>query len=153
MANTYTQLRVQLIFAVEGREKIIPKQHRNSVERYITGIIQQRNHKLLAIYCMPDHIHILIGLNPSQSISQLVEQIKKVSRTFIKEQKWMPFDFRWQRGYRAFSYSKSQTDAVVKYILNQEKHHQTKSFREEYLSILKNLEIKFEEKYLFDFYD
>ena len=153
MPNTFTQLRVQIIFAVQGREKLIPKQHRERVEKYITGIIQKRHHKLLAIFCMPDHLHILIGLHPAQSISKLVEETKKASRNFIKEQSWMPFDFEWQKGYGAFSYSKSQTDAVVKYILNQEEHHKKRTFREEYLDILNKLDIKFEEKYLFEFYD
>ena len=153
MANTYTQLRVQLIFAVKGREKVVPKKHRPQVEKYITGLIQKRRHKLLAIYCMPDHIHIFIGWHPSQSIAKLVEEIKKASRTFIKQQHWMPFDFEWQRGYGAFSYSKSQTDAVVKYILNQELHHKKRSFRGEYLDILRKQDIDFKEKYIFEFYD
>lgn len=153
MANTYTQIRIQIIFAVKGRDKLIPKRHRNQVEKYISGVIQKRNHKLLAIYCMPDHIHILIGWHPAQSMSKLVEEVKKASRIFIKEQSWMPFDFEWQRGYGAFSYSKFQTDAVVNYILSQEEHHKTKSFKEEYMNILTKLEISFEEKYLFEFYD
>lgn len=153
MANTYTQLRIQLVFAVQGREKLIPKDHRMEVEKYITGLIQKRMHKLLAIYCMPDHIHIFIGLHPAQSISKLVEEVKISSRKFIKKQPWMPFDFAWQRGYGAFSYSKSQTDAVVRYVLNQETHHQKKTFREEYLEILRKLDIDFEEQYLFEFYE
>ncbi len=153
MANTYTQLRVQLVFAVKGREKMIPKTHRIQVEKYVTGLVQKRNHKLLAIYLMPDHIHILIGWHPAQSIAKLVEEIKKASRAFIKMQPWMPFDFEWQNGYGAFSYSKSQTDVVVKYILNQEAHHKKRTFREEYIEMLKKAEIEFEEKYLFDFYD
>ena len=101
---------------------------------------------------MPDHLHILIGLHAAQSISKLVEETKKASRIFIKEQYWMPFDFEWQRGYGAFSYSKSQTDAVVKYILNQEGHHRTRTFQEEYIDILTKLEIDFEKQYLFEFY-
>ncbi len=151
MANTFTQLRIQLVFAVKGRDNLIPEKYREKVERFITTIIQNRKHKLLAIFCMPDHIHILIRLNPSQSLSKLVEEIKKHSQKFIDEQKWTPFPFKWQRGYGGFSYSKSQTDGVVKYILNQKEHHKKKTFKEEYINILTNLEIDFEEKYLFEF--
>ena len=95
MANNYTQIRIQLIFAVKGREGMIPESHRIEVEKYITALIQKRKHKLLAIYCMPDHIHILIGQNPAQSISDLVEKIKTESTKFIKKQTWMPFVFQW----------------------------------------------------------
>ncbi len=153
MANTFTQLRTHIIFAVKKRESMIPKQHREQVQKYITGLIQKRKHKLLAIFCMPDHIHIFIGQQPAQSISDLVEEIKTASTKFIKKQKWMPFVFAWQRGYGAFSHSKSQTDIVVNYVLNQEEHHKKKTFREEYISILEKLEVEFEEKYLFEFYD
>lgn len=153
MANTFTQLRTHIIFAVKKRESMIPKQHREQVQKYITGLIQKRKHKLLAIFCMPDHIHIFIGQQPAQSISDLVEEIKTASTKFIKKQKWMPFAFAWQRGYGAFSHSKSQTDIVVNYVLNQEEHHKKKTFREEYISILEKLEVEFEEKYLFEFYD
>jgi len=153
MANTYTQIRIQLVFATEGRNNMIPKNHKDQVEKYINGILEKRKHKLLAIYCMPDHIHILIGLHPEQSISQLVEQTKKISKRFINEQEWMPFDFQWQRGYGAFSYSKSQTDQVVTYILNQEEHHKSKTFKEEYLDMLRKVEIDFDTRYLFEFYE
>jgi putative transposase len=153
MPNTFTQIRIQLIFAVKGRDKLIPKQHKNQVEKYISGVIQKRNHKVLAIFCMPDHLHILIRWHPAQSMSKLVEETKKASRIFIKEQSWMPFDFEWQRGYGAFSYSKSQTDAVVKYILDQEEHHRTRTFQEEYIDILTKLKIEFEDQYLFEFYN
>lgn len=153
MANTYTQIRIHLIFSPKGRESLIPLKYKSSVEKYITGTIQKQGHKLLAINCMLDHIHIFIGQSPEQSLSLLVEKIKKASRVFIKEQKWMKFNFEWQRGYGAFSHSKSQTNAVVEYILNQEEHHRRKSFKEEYLEILKKFEIDFEEKYVFDFHE
>ena len=153
MANTYTQLRTHLIFAVKGRQHLIPKQHKDEVEKYMTAVLQKRKHKLLAIYCMPDHTHIFIGQHPEQSISKIVEQVKSAATKFIKQQTWMPFKFEWQRGYGAFSHAKSNTDQVVKYILNQEEHHKKKSFREEYLQILNNLDIKYEEQYLFEFYD
>ena len=155
MANTYTQLYVQIIFAPKGREKIIPKANKEELHKYITGIIQdkQRKHKLLAINCMPDHIHIFVGLHPSQSISSLVSDIKTASTKFIKKQPWMPFAFEWQKGFGAFSYSRSHMDNVIKYILNQEEHHHTKSFREEYHEFLESFGIEYDEAYLFDFYD
>lgn len=153
MANTYTQLRTQLIFAVKGRESLIPKKHKDQIEKYITTLIQNRKHKLLAIYCMPDHIHIFIGQHPAQSISDLVEEIKTASSKFIKKQSWMPFGFAWQLGFGAFSYSKSQTDAVVKYVLNQEEHHRIKTFQEEYIDFLEKFGVEYNPKYLFDFYD
>jgi len=132
---------------------MIPKEHKDQVEKYFTGLVQKRKHKMLAIYCMPDHIHIFIGWHPAQSISDLVEQVKTASCKFIKKQSWMPFDFAWQGGYGGFSYSKSQTDAVVKYVLNQEHHHKKRTFREEYLEFLEKFEIEYDEKYLFEFYD
>ncbi len=155
MANTYTQLYVQFVFAPKGREKLIPKKYKESVQKYITGVIQdkRRNHKLLAINCMPDHIHIFVGLHPSQSISSLVSDIKTSSSKFIKRQEWMPFNFEWQEGYGAFTYSRSHIDAVVKYILNQEEHHKRRTFIEEYIDFLNKFEVPFEEKYLFEFYD
>ncbi len=155
MANTFTQLYVQLIFAPKGREKMIPEAHKEEVHKYIAGVIQdkRRKHKLLAINCMPDHIHIFVGLHPSQSISDLVGDIKTASTKFIKKQSWMPFSFEWQKGYGAFTYSKSHIDVVVKYILNQEEHHQHRTFKTEYLDFLNKFEIPYDEKYLFEFYD
>jgi REP element-mobilizing transposase RayT len=153
MANTYTQIRIHLIFAVKGRQNLISGSHRESVEKYITGVVQNRKHKLLAIYCMPDHVHVLVGFHPADSISNLVSAVKKASLVFILAQPWMPFAFEWQRGFGAFSYAKSQTEAVVSYILNQEEHHKKKSFREEYLEMLDKFGVEFEEEYLFEFYD
>lgn len=153
MADTYTQLRVHIVFSVLGRDNLIQKQYRQEVEKYITALIQKRRHKLLAIYCMPDHTHIFIGWHPAQGISVLVEQVKKLSKTFINDKKWMKFRFDWQRGYGAFSYSKSQTDAVVKYILNQEQHHKKRTFKEEYLDLLNKFEIDYKKEYLFEFYE
>ena len=153
MANTYTQLYIQFVFAVKGREHLIPKSHKEEVHKYLTGVIQNNKHKLLQIHCMPDHAHIFIGLHPSQSISDFAEDTKIAATKFIKRQSWMPYDFAWQRGYGAFSYSRSQIPAVAKYIENQEIHHQKKTFREEYIDFLEKFEIDYEEKYLFDFYD
>ena len=153
MANTYTQLQVQIVFAVKGRKNLIPEKHRDQVEKYITGVIQKRKHKLLAIYCMPDHIHIFVGLHPQDSISNLVTSIKKASKPYIREQTWMSFPFEWQVGYGAFSYARSQTQSVIRYILDQRDHHAKKSFREEYLGTLSTFDIHFDEKYVFEFYD
>lgn len=150
MANTYTQLYVQIIFSVKGRISLIPKKHREELHRYITGIIANRDQKPLAIFAMPDHVHLLIGMKPDISISNLVRDIKSGSSKFINDNKWVVGRFSWQGGYGAFSYSKSQVDSVVRYILNQEEHHKGSTFKEEYLDFLEKFEIGFNEKYLFD---
>jgi len=150
MANTYSQIYVQIVFAVKGRENMIPSHHREELQKYMTGIIQKRDQKLLSIYAMPDHIHLLVGMNTSLSIADLARDIKAISSKFINESSWMKFKFNWQEGYGAFSYSKSQIDSVIKYILNQEQHHKKKTFREEYIEFLKKYEIEYDEKYLFD---
>jgi REP element-mobilizing transposase RayT len=153
MANTYTQLYIQLVFAVTDREHLIPKQHKEQVQQYMTQVIQERKHKLLAINCMPDHTHIFIGQHPTQSLSDLAEQTKTAATKFIKKQSWMPFNFSWQRGFGAFSYSRSHIDPVVKYVNNQEEHHQKRTFREEYLDLLNKFDVDYDEKYVFQFYD
>lgn len=151
MANTYRQLYIQFIFAVTGRKHLIPKAHKEQVHRYLTGVVQERKHKMIQIHCMPDHAHIFIGLHPSQSIADLAEEIKIAATKFIKQQDWMQFDFSWQRGYGAFSYSHSHISAVAKYIENQEAHHQTKTFKQEYIDFLEKFAIEYDDKYLFDF--
>lgn len=150
MPNTYTQLYVQLVFAVKNRECLIPSENRKDIQRYITGIIQKRGSKLLAIYAMPDHLHLVIGQNPHLSLSDLVRDIKSVSSKYINDQNWIPKKFHWQNGYGAFSYSRSHIDAVVNYVLNQEEHHKRKTFKEEYLDNLRKYEIGFDEKYVFE---
>jgi len=155
MANTYTQLYIQIIFAVSRRECLIPKQNREELHKYITGIVQKqhRDQKMLGIFCMPDHAHMLIGLRPSISISDLVRDIKAGSSKFINDNNWVKKEFNWQEGFGAFSYSRRDLDSVIKYILNQEEHHRKKKFREEYLGILKEFEIEYDEKYLFNWID
>ena len=153
MANTYTQLRAHIVWAVQGRENMIPKDHREQVEQYITALFQERKHKVLAIYCMPDHVHVFIGWHPAQSFSELVGEVKTAATKFIKKQSWMRYGFSWQVGFGAFSYAKSQIDVVVKYILNQAEHHKKRTFREEYLEMLQRFEVDYEEQYLFEFYD
>jgi putative transposase len=153
MANTYTQLYIQLVFATKDREHLIPKQWKEQVQQYMTQVIQKRKHKLLAINCMPDHTHIFIGQNPAHSLSDLVEQTKIATTKFIKKQPWMRFDFAWQKGFGAFSYSRSHIDRVVKYVHNQEEHHRKRTFREEYLDMLNKFEVEYDEKYVFQFFD
>lgn len=151
--GVYTQLLTQLVFAVKYRERLLKKEIRDEVFSYISGIVSNRKHKSLIINGVSDHIHILIGLNPNDKISDLVGTIKKSSSTFINEKGWFRGKFHWQDGYGAFSYGKSQLDEVYKYIANQEVHHKKRTFREEYLKFLKKFEIEYEEKYLFDFFD
>jgi REP element-mobilizing transposase RayT len=151
MANTYTQLYIHLIFAVKNRDALIKKEWKDDLEKYITGIIQNQSHKLLAIGTMPNHIHIFIGYNVNQLIPDLVENIKTSSNQWIKTNKLTKLKFECQKGYGAFSHSRSQLDTVVRYILSQEQHHKKKSFRSEYLEILRKNEIEYKEEYIFDF--
>ncbi len=153
MANTYTQIYIQIVFTVKGRQNLISRKNREELHKYITGIIGIRNQKLLAIFAMPDHIHLLVGLKPNISISDLVRDIKAGSSKFISDNNWVNGKFSWQEGFGAFSYSKSQIDTVVKYIMTQEEHHKTKTFKEEYLDFLKRFDIDYNEKYLFDWID
>ncbi len=150
MANTYSQIYIQIVFAVKGRQNLIAKENREELHKFITGIVTNREQKLLAIFAMPDHVHILVGLKPSISISDLVRDIKAGSSKFINDSKWIKGKFNWQEGFGAFSYSKSNLDNVVKYILNQEERHQKKTFKNEYLDFLEKFEIEYDPKYLFD---
>ncbi|MCK9163316.1 MAG: IS200/IS605 family transposase [Bacteroidales bacterium] len=149
MANTYTQLYIHLVFAVKGRENFILEDKREELEKYICGIVSNNNSKPLAIFCNPDHTHILIGLNPSISISDLTKIIKSNSSKWINENKWVSGKFSWQEGFGAFTHSKSQIDLVAKYILNQAEHHKKKTFREEYIKFLEECGIEYDERYLF----
>lgn len=152
MANTYAQAYFHLIFSPKNRDALIGNSWKNKLEKYITGIVQNNKHKLLAIGSMPDHIHIFIGYNLNQCIPDLVENIKTSSNAWIKENKLSPYKFDWQKGYGAFTHSNSQIDTVVKYVLNQEIHHKKKSFKEEYLEILQKNDIKYNDAYLFNFF-
>ncbi|WP_291720916.1 IS200/IS605 family transposase [Bernardetia sp.] len=153
MANVYSQLYIQIVFAVKGRKSLIKESFRVELQKYITGVVQAKGHKLLAIYCMPDHTHLLIGLKPNLPISELVQDVKTSSNKLIKDKKFLQTKFEWQKGYGAFSYSKSALDNVVKYILNQPEHHKKRNFKEEYLLLLKKFEIEYDEKYLFEWID
>lgn len=153
MANTYSQIYIQIVFAVKGRQNMIAKENREELHKFITGIVTNREQKLLAIFAMPDHVHILVGMKPSISISDLVRDIKAGSSKFINDSKWINGKFNWQEGFGAFSYSKSSIDNVVKYILNQEERHKKKKFKEEYLDFLNKFDIDYDEKYVFDWID
>lgn len=148
--GTYTQIHIQFVFAVKFRAGHIHKDWKNELYKYITGIIQNNDHKLLAINGMSDHIHIFVGMRPKQSISSLVNDIKSNSSKFISDKKFLSTRFEWQKGYGAFSYGKSQVNNVIKYIINQEKHHLKISFKEEYIEFLDKFEIEYDSKYLFN---
>jgi REP element-mobilizing transposase RayT len=148
MANSYTQIHIQFVFAVKYRNALINCEWKERLHQYITGIFQGNKHKMLQINSMPDHIHILIGMRPHQSISSLIQNVKTESSKWIKEQKFCSF-FTWQEGYGAFSYSKSQLNDVIRYIQNQEIHHRKETFLEEYRKFLKAFEIEWDEQYIF----
>ncbi len=150
MANAYTQIYIQVVFAVAGRQKLIKKEYKEELQKYITGIIRNKNQKVLAINCMPDHLHIFMGLKPTVVVSDLVRDIKNNSTNFINKNRWIRGRFNWQKGFGAFSYGHSQVDTIIKYIQNQENHHARKAFREEYLALLKKFNIEYNEKYVFD---
>ena len=153
MANTYTNCYFHLVFAVKNRQALIMKNWKDDLEKYLTSIIQSHKHKLLAIGSMPDHIHIFIGYNVNQLIPDLVEDLKTSSNTWFKKQGLTKFKFDWQKGYGAFTHSRSQINQVVNYIMNQEKHHHKKSFKEEYKEILVKNGIEYKDEYLFEFFE
>jgi putative transposase len=152
MPNTYTQLYVQIVFAVKGRQNLIPREHKEELHGYMTAVVQNRAAKMLAIHCMPDHVHIFLGFNPTLLISDLVRDIKASSSGFLKDKGWVK-GFCWQEGYGAFTYSQSQVKAVIQYVLNQEEHHRIRTFHEEYLAFLRKFEVPYDTKYVFEFYD
>ncbi len=150
MANSYTRIYLHLVFTPLGRENVIPIKHKEELQKYTAGIIQKRNHKLLAINYMHDHVHILIGYQPSQAIPDLMRDIKASTSKFINERHWLPGTFRWQEGYGAFSYGHSQINDIIQYILRQEEHHKNASFKDEYLKLLQRFDIDYDPEYLFD---
>ena len=149
MPNTYTQIYIQLVFAVSGRQSLINSSFKETLFKYIGGTMRNADQKLLAINGMPDHVHILVGLKPSLAISDLVKDIKVASSRFINDKKLVRGRFSWQEGFGAFSYSQSHMSKVASYIENQERHHARRSFKDEYLSMLKSFQIEHDEKYLF----
>ena len=153
MANTFSQIYIQTVFAVSNRMSLITPEFKEELHKYITGIVRNQGQKLISINGMADHLHILIGLKPSIALADLVRDIKAESSTHVNKNRWVRGKFSWQEGYGAFSYGHSQLDTIIRYIQNQEKHHRRRSFKEKYLAWLKKYEIPFEEKYVFEFID
>lgn len=149
MANTYTQIYLHVVFAVSNRACVIQSGRKEELQKYITGIVRKRNQKLIAINCMPDHTHILLGLKPDEALSDLIGKIKTGSTNHINEKRWLGCRFSWQEGFGAFSVSHSHLPTVIAYIRNQESHHRRKSFQEEYLAFLKRNRIAYDKRYVF----
>ncbi|MFH0893550.1 MAG: IS200/IS605 family transposase [Bacteroidota bacterium] len=149
MANTYTQLHVQIVFAPKYRASLITSSWQEDLQKYITGIIQNNKHKMLCINCMPDHLHMLIGLNPVQSLSKLVQETKAGSSGWINKNRFTKGRFEWQEGYGAFSYSKCDIHSVMNYIEQQQIHHKKADFKSEYLKLLKEFEIEYKTEFVF----
>lgn len=153
MPGTFSQVYIQIVFAVKGRENLIMRNWGTDLHKYIAGIIKGKNQKPIIVNGMPDHIHAFVGLRPAMAIADLVRDIKNNSSNFINDRRLVKGKFSWQEGYGAFSYSHSHIGEVYNYILNQEEHHKKVTFREEYLNFLTKFEIDYEEKYLFEWYD
>ncbi len=153
MANTYSQINIQCVFAVQGRQNFITKNFRNDLHQYMAGILRDDGSYPLAVNGWLDHVHAFFELPVTMSISDQMRMLKATSSKWINSQKFLKREFKWQGGYGAFSYSRSQRDKVIKYIMNQEAHHAKSSFRTEYLSLLREFEIPFHDKYVFEFYD
>jgi REP element-mobilizing transposase RayT len=153
MANTYSQITIHAVFAVKYRENFILNDWRDNLHQYISGIITNKGAKSLAVGGWKDHVHVLFGMPVTTCIADLMSIIKANSSKWINEQQFIKGKFQWQEGYGAFSYAKSQRDVVIKYIMTQEEHHKTRSFKDEYVKMLQDFDIVHEEKYLFEFYD
>jgi REP element-mobilizing transposase RayT len=149
MANTYTQIYIHIVFAVEGRQNLIPREQNDELQKFITGIVSTRDQKLIAVNNMPDHLHLLVGLRPDSSLSDLVRDVKAGSSKFIKEKRWVTGRFSWQEGFGAFSYSRSQLGTVIRYIENQQRHHAKKTFRDEYIELLEKFGVEYDDRYIF----
>lgn len=152
MANTHTELYVHAVFSPKNRANLISPEWRDELCKYITGIVQNKQNKMLAINCQPDHIHFLVGFNPDQAISTMIQIVKSNSSKWINERGFVQRQFSWQAGFGAFSYSTSQIDNVIRYINNQDTHHAKKRFKEEYINLLKNHHIEYDARYLFEFF-
>ena len=153
MANTYTQINIQAVFSVKGRQNLITPYFRDDLFKYLSGILSNNNQFSLAVNGYKDHVHLLFELNPVTSLSDIIRIVKSSSSKWVNENHFVNRKFSWQEGYGAFSYSRSQRDRVINYIMNQEKHHQGKTFRKEYLDLLNKFEIEFKSHYVFEFYD
>ena len=151
MANTFSQIDIQTVFAVSNRQSLIKPEFKEDLHKYVSGIVRNQGQKLIAINGVADHVHLLIGLRPAMALADLVQEIKADSTNFINKKRWVRGRFSWQEGYGAFSYGHSQLDTIIRYIQNQEKHHSRRSFKNEYLTLLRKFDIAFEDKYVFDF--
>ena len=151
MANTYSQIYIQVVFAVQGRQCLIQPEHKEEINKYITGIVTNEGQKLLQINGVSDHLHLLLGMKPNIALSDLVRDIKAGSSKFINEQRWVRGKFNWQEGFGAFSYGHSQLNTIIRYIQDQETHHQKKSFKDEYFGFLRKFDIAFKDEYAFNF--
>ena len=150
MANTFTQIYIQIVFSTYQRQNMIRNEIKDDIYKYITGIVQNKHHKLIVINGMSDHIHIFIGMKPNESISDLVRDIKKDSSRFINSNGWIRGKFQWQEGFGAFSYGHSQINDVIQYIQNQETHHKKLTFKEEYVNFLEKFNVEYDKQYVFD---
>jgi len=153
MPGTFSQIYIQIVFAVKGRQNLIHDSWKNDLHKYIAGIIKGKNQEPIIVNGMPDHIHAFVGLRPAMAIADLARDIKNNSSNFINDHQFVKGKFAWQEGYGAFSYSHSHIGNVYDYVLTQEKHHKKKTFKEEYIDLLRKFEIEHDEKYLFDWYD
>ncbi len=149
MANTYSQIYIQVVFAVQGRQNLIPQPNKEELHKFMTGIVREREQKLLAVHSMPDHTHMLIGLKPSVALSEVVRDVKNGSTNFINRKRWVLGRFCWQEGFGAFSYGHSQLAGIINYIRDQERHHARRSFCDEYVRFLRRCEVEHDEKYVF----
>jgi REP element-mobilizing transposase RayT len=152
MAGSYSQIYLQYVFAVKGRQNLLQKPWREEVFKYISGIIKGKNQKPIIVNGVSDHVHVFVGLKPAMPIPDLIRDIKNNSSNFINENKWVNGKFSWQEGYGVFSYSHSHIDRVYRYIANQEAHNEKKTFKDEYIDFLVKSEIDYDEKYLFETY-
>jgi putative transposase len=153
MAHTFSQVYIQVVFTVKGRENLIFNSWKEDLYSYMAGIIKAKGQKPIIINGMPDHVHIFMGLRPSLSIADIVRDIKNNSSDYVNKRKLINGKFCWQEGYGVFSYSHSHIGRVYDYILHQEEHHRKTTFKEEYTRLLEKFEITYEEKYLFDWYN
>lgn len=153
MANTYSQLNIHCVFAVKGRENVITKNFRDELHSYMSGILRNDGSYPLAVGGWKDHVHVFFELPVTMPVAKQMQMLKASSSSWINSSRFVKGKFRWQEGYGAFSYSRSQRDTVIKYVMNQEEHHKARTFKEEYLELLKNFEIPYDKKYLFEFYE
>jgi len=149
MANTYTQIYLHIVFAVEGRQSLIAPDHNEELQKYITGIVSAKRQKMIAVNNMPDHLHLFVGMRPDAALSDLVRDVKANSSRFINAKQWVIGRFGWQEGFGAFSHSRSQIGRVVRYIENQQQHHARTSFREEYIGLLERFGVEYDPRFVF----